>query len=152
MPDTLSKPPIQPGASWRVEAGRKGAAARKTRGNQYTTGKPERVHVEDMRARIKVGILLSKLERDVEGKIELTDGQRASIKLLIDKALPTLQAVEQSMTEPAVTRSESELLEAMRQLMLSHPDLVQQILGEQAKAVAAQPTGEAVQQTKIEAA
>ena len=117
-------------ADWRVEAGRKGAAARKTRSNQYKTG---RVNVEDMRARIKVGILLAKLDKDATGEEKLTEGQRASIKLLLDKAMPTLQAVEQTQMEPAALVTKDGEREMLQALITQHPDLVQELLAEQAR-------------------
>jgi hypothetical protein len=116
---------------WRVEAGRKGAAARKTRSNQYKTG---RVNVEDMRARIKVGIMLSKLEKDAIGGEKLTEGQRASIKLLLDKAMPTLQAVEQTTLEPAATKSEAEIYSELLALLSANPEMRAQV-----KAILDQP-------------
>lgn len=86
-----------------------------------------------MRARIKVGILLAKLDKDATGVEKLTEGQRASIKLLIDKAMPTLQAVETVVQEPAVTRSEAELLQELKAVLSRSPDLTQQALAELAK-------------------
>lgn len=91
------------------------------------------MNVEDMRARIKVGILLAKLDKDASGEEKLTEGQRASIKLLIDKAMPTLQAVETTQIEPAAALTKDGEKELLRALILQHPDLVQEVLGEMAK-------------------
>lgn len=124
-----------PKDDWRSEAGKKGAAARTAKRNQYSDGaKPmHQRNVEDMRARIKTGILLAKLEKDAIGKGNLTDGQRASIKLLIDKALPTLQAVESTQLDSAATRSEAELYADLKALIAAHPDLIQAALAEHAR-------------------
>lgn len=115
-------------ANWRSEAGKKGAAARTSRNNQYTRG---RGNVEDMRARIKAGILLARLETDALGKGKLSKGQRDSAKILLDKAIPTLQAVESYIiTEPAASRSEADILAELRALVAANPELIAQILAE----------------------
>lgn len=86
-----------------------------------------------MRARIKVGILLAKLDKDATGEEKLTEGQRASIKLLLDKAMPTLQAVEQTQLEPAALVTKDGEREMLQALITQHPDLVQELLAEQAR-------------------
>lgn len=140
MDTNLALDPEQPAKDWRSEAGKKGAAARKTNSNGWIK-RGEQLDVEAHRKRIKVGMLMAKLMRAAEGKLELSTTQVAASKILLDKALPTLQAIEQTFVEAAVTRSEPELLAALRDLMLAHPHLVQQILGEQARNAAdAQPS------------
>lgn len=64
-------------------------------------------------------------------------------KIVLPYLKPALSAVEQTILEPAISRSESDLStdfkEAMRRAMVENPDLVQQILGEQAKLTHLKP-------------
>lgn len=148
----------KPKEDWRVEAGRKGNAARKTRNNQYSAGSMTNARAEDMRARIQTGIMLTKLHKDATGQVPLTDGQRASIKLLIDKAMPTLQAVEATQLEPAMVLSEEDILTNITLLLKQRPDLINRAQAELAKeqanpvSDASQPTGVQPQQSDKSAA
>lgn len=74
-------------------------------------------------------------------KSEATRMQAA--KIVLPYLKPALSAVEQTVVEPAMTREEHELSadlkEALRRAMIENPDLVQQILGEQAKNATLSP-------------
>ena len=105
------------------------------RANQWTKRR-EQLDVEGHRKRIKVGALLGLATRIALGQSEATAAQVAALKVVLDKALPTLQAVEQIHSEPAATASESDLLSGLRAIFQAHPGLVQQILGEQARNAA----------------
>lgn len=48
----------------------------------------------DVRKRIQTSQLVNRLQDDGLGKINLTDGQRASIKILLGKSLPDLSTVQ----------------------------------------------------------
>lgn len=48
----------------------------------------------DVRKKIQTTQLVNRLQDDGLGKINLTDGQRASIKILLGKSLPDLSAVQ----------------------------------------------------------
>ncbi len=54
-------------------------------------------HDAETRKKIQASQLINRLQNDAMGKIELTDGQRASIKILLDKSLPSLKAIEGQM-------------------------------------------------------
>lgn len=53
-------------------------------------------HKEEIRAKIQVSVLIGLLHKDALGEMDLTDGRRASIKILLAKCLPDLQAIEVS--------------------------------------------------------
>jgi hypothetical protein len=78
-------------------------------------------------------MIMAEMHKAALGKKELKDGQVAAAKLLLDKAMPTLQAVEQTNVEPAATRSEAELLSELKAILAANPDLAQQALAELAK-------------------
>jgi hypothetical protein len=106
------------------------------RSNQWVKNRErmERFHnAEEHRNKIKVGMIMAEMHRAALGKKELKDGQVAAAKLLLDKAMPTLQAVEQTNIEPAATRSEAELLSELKAILAANPDLAQQALAELAK-------------------
>ena len=94
----------------------------------------EQLDVESMRKRIKVGNLLARLYKAGRGKLDLSSNQIQAIKLLLDKAMPTLQAVETSYSEPAVERSEPELVAELKRVFDSSPGLLDQIIAERAQA------------------
>jgi hypothetical protein len=56
-------------------------------------------HAQRTRDKIRVSQLLNLLDQDAFGLIKLEDGRRASIKLLLDKALPNLASQEITVTE-----------------------------------------------------
>lgn len=112
------------------------------RSNQYTKAREQArlaIDAEEHRRRIKVGMLQARLHSAAMGKAEMSATQVAAAKVLLDKAMPTLQAVEQSHSEPAVTRSEAELLEELKALLAANPDLAQKALAELAKESGTQP-------------
>lgn len=84
-------------------------------------------------------MLQARLHSAAMGKADMSATQVAAAKVLLDKAMPTLQAVEQTNTEPAVTRSEAELLAELKQYLSAHPDLTQQALAELAKEAGSEP-------------
>lgn len=89
--------------------------------------------IEDMRRRIRVGMLLSRLEDAVDGRVEITPVQAQAAKILLDKALPTLQSIEQTTIDPSSALGEGDIRDQLRALLAAHPDLVQELLGEQAR-------------------
>lgn len=94
----------------------------------------EKLSAEDHRQRIKTGMLTARLQRAALGKVEMSTNQVQAAKVLLDKAIPTLQAVESVITEVAANRSESDLLNDLREIIKQHPDLIQQLLAEQARS------------------
>jgi hypothetical protein len=112
------------------------------RANQWTKARDQArlaIDAEEHRRRIKVGMLQARLHSAAMGKADMSATQVAAAKVLLDKAMPTLQAVEQSYTEPAATRSEAELLAELKAVLASNPDLAQKALAELAKESGEQP-------------
>jgi len=121
---------------WRSEAGKKGALAKKNNELQWAARKRVAINAEEHRQRIKVGMLITKLEKVAAGKLKLTQSQVTAAKALLDKALPTLQAVEAHViTEPAATRSESDLLADLRALVRAHKELIREILADEDRTI-----------------
>lgn len=116
-------------------AGRLGAEAVKARGTVRNGWMKRRdaLDVESIRKRIKVGMLVSRLEDASEGRVEMSPTQVAAAKILLDKAIPSLSAVEQTTIDPSAALGESDIREQLRTLLQAHPDIVGELLGEQAR-------------------
>jgi hypothetical protein len=74
--------------------------------------------------KIRAENLSQRLEQFVAGEIELSQAQVSAAKVLIDKGKPSLQAVSQSQEDPMAGRTEEELLEQIRDLISSRPELL----------------------------
>jgi hypothetical protein len=55
-----------------------------------------RRQAENHRASIKVGVILERLQAAATGAIDLTPTQTKAAQILLDKALPTLQSIDQT--------------------------------------------------------
>ena len=53
-------------------------------------------HQDEVREKIKVSNIIDRLEKHIDGLIELTATQVASARILLDKSLPSVNAVELS--------------------------------------------------------
>ena len=53
-----------------------------------------RRHTEVARERIKVSVLLDRLDKHSEGKIEMTTTQVKATEILLDRSLPKLQHIQ----------------------------------------------------------
>ena len=64
-------------------------------------------HDEQTRLKIQTSQLINRLIQDAMGEIELSDGQRKSIDILLRKSLPDLARIEHSgeVTIPTVMRA-----------------------------------------------
>lgn len=98
------------------------------RNNQFSTQRA--LDAEGHRRRIKVGMLLARAERIALGKEDATQSEVGGLKLLLDKALPTLQAVEVTNPEGAILRSESDLLADLKRLVEAHPEIIKLLLAQ----------------------
>ena len=107
-------------------AGAKGSARRERYSNGAIKRRAEK-DVELIRERIQVGMIVSKLEQAVAGELELSSAQVQAAKVLLDKRLPTLQAVEQSQANPWDKITPEQLLEQVRALIAAHPEVMQAI-------------------------
>ena len=68
-----------------------------------------RRQAENHRASIQVGKILERLDRASEGKLELTPVQVKAAQILLDKALPTLQSIDQTTTVETPEMSPDEI-------------------------------------------
>ena len=95
-------------------------------------------HAETARASIRVTKLVQRLEQASEGTRDMTVTQLTASKILLDKVLPSLQAVDQTITANEHEQlSEHELLDKLRVLIAAHPELARSLLtadAEQGKA------------------
>ena len=79
------------------------------------------------------------LERHLDGKLDMSATQVQAAKILLDKGKPSLQAVEQTMLEPAMARTESEILDQLRAYIAQHPELIAELVGAQARDAGSAP-------------
>ena len=96
-------------------------------------------HDRATKDKIRAENLCQRLDSFVAGEIQLSPAQVNAAKILIDKGKPSLQAVEQSQSDPWADKSEQELLDSVRALISSHPALLAQfrVLVEPVKEVEA---------------
>jgi hypothetical protein len=104
--------------------GAKGQKARKVRSNRWLKRRDEKDR-EAIRERIKTDMLCAQLERAAAGEIELSPTQVQAAKVLLDKTLPSLQAVEQTQIE--APKDEGEILGALTHLLSQNPSLLRQL-------------------------
>jgi hypothetical protein len=104
--------------------GARGQKARKVRSNRWLKRRDEKDR-EAIRERIKTDMLCSQLERAAAGEIELSPTQVQAAKVLLDKTLPSLQAVEQTQIE--APKDEGEILGALTHLLSQNPSLLRQL-------------------------
>jgi hypothetical protein len=101
--------------------------------NQFTTGN-QTEHPEQVRQRIRAGVVARFLESVVEDGAEKTSDRVAAAKILFDKTLPSLSSIDQvnhdgDMNNPEQTKAKLRML-----ISKCDPALLSQILGELAKA------------------
>lgn len=94
------------------------------RSNQYIKRAERYRDIEFARRKIKAGILISRLNKAAAGKTELTKSQLEATKMLLDKAVPSLQAIEQTNIDPMDEMSEDQHLSQAMALITSNPALV----------------------------
>lgn len=94
------------------------------RSNQHIKRRERAEAAEFARRKIRAGILISRLNRAAKGKLELSKGQLEATKILLDKALPSLQAVEYRQEEQPQTPEE---IEAQLRSLLADPGLRAQL-------------------------
>lgn len=78
-------------------------------------------HDEDTRTRIKVGNILTRLQKHVDGEIDMSSTQLKAAEILLRKTLPDLTSVEHSgevttsyvMQMPSVAENASEWLKTV---------------------------------------
>ena len=78
-------------------------------------------------AGIPAGHLVSRLKKHADGEIELSPTQIRAAEILLDRALPKLSAVEQTVIDPAASMSEEEILAQLVDLARKHPQIVRKL-------------------------
>jgi hypothetical protein len=53
-------------------------------------------HTDQVRAKIKTGVLMDRLQKNAMGEIEMTRDQIKSAEILLDRSLPKLQQIQHS--------------------------------------------------------
>lgn len=91
--------------------------------NQFTTGK-RTGHSEATKDKIRAEKAARLLEQEIDGEAELSDGKRASAKILMEYGKPKLSAVEQTTVNELEAMSEGELVEQLRALITAKPELI----------------------------
>ena len=77
------------------------------RSNQWTKAKEVQGKVNERdRDRVRAEVLADRLEKHVNGKVDLSPTQVQAAKILIDKGKPSLQAIEQTNSEEPPTEQE----------------------------------------------
>ena len=78
-------------------------------------------------AGIPAGHLVSRLKKHADGEIELSPTQIRAAEILLDRALPKLSAVEQTVIDPASALSEEEILAQLVDLARKHPQIIRKL-------------------------
>lgn len=89
--------------------------------------KPGEGHDQATKDKIRAEQLSNRLEKFINGEIELTPAQVNAAKILIDKGKPNLQAIEQRQSDPFEGMNEQELMEALRALISSNPEVARHL-------------------------
>ena len=119
--------------------------------NAYTKGTRDRMDPRQ-KAAIRASQLSNRLHKFAMAKGEkvkkhyMDQAQVSAAKVLIDKGMPSLQAIEQTQVSEYDKMSPAELLDYVRAFITSHPELIAQ-LGLAPKLVSADPTPDATHNT-----
>jgi hypothetical protein len=101
--------------------------------NQFTKGTRKR-HDEHTKDKIRAEQLSRRLFKFAKAKGEkvkendMTQGQVAAARVLIERGKPALQAIEQTNINPLDTASPEEIQEQVKALITSRPELLMSIL------------------------
>lgn len=84
---------------------------------------------ESTREKIKISYYINRLDQyisggtDATGKVvDLSAGQVKAIQILLDKSLPSLSAVDQTV-EQVVSRTEEEMMDELKEMVARNPEL-----------------------------
>lgn len=84
---------------------------------------------EHHRQSIRVGVILHRLQACVEGTLEMRPTELQAAKLLVDKAIPNLQAVAISEeTPPEALLSEQQIIDNLVERLEAMPEVRQAVL------------------------
>jgi hypothetical protein len=91
-----------------------------------------RPHPEEVREKIRVGNIIARLEKIIEESEQEANVISAS-KILLDKTLSSLTAVDQTNRDATEAMDEASLVAKLRAVAQKNPQLMSQILGDIAR-------------------
>jgi hypothetical protein len=77
---------------------------------------------ESTREKIRVSYNVNRLQDFIDGKVELSQSQVKAISILLDKSLPSLSSVDQTV-EQVETRSEEDMMVELKEMIAKNPSL-----------------------------
>ena len=83
---------------------------------------------DNAREAIKSHAIIQRLTKIVNGEVNGTSVQVAAAKILLDKSLPSLQAVESTQIDATPIQSKTELYRQLAGILKSQPDLIADVL------------------------
>ena len=87
---------------------------------------------------INASKIVSRFQKHMDGDLELTPTQIRAGEILLDRALPKLSAVEQTVIDPASALSEEEILAQLVDLARKHPQIIRKLQAQMTPVIAAQ--------------
>jgi len=87
---------------------------------------------------INASKIVSRFQKHMDGDLELTPTQIRAGEILLDRALPKLSAVEQTVIDPAASMSEAEILAQLMDLARKHPQIIRKLQAQMTPVIAAQ--------------
>lgn len=87
---------------------------------------------------INASKIVSRFQKHMDGDLELTPTQIRAGEILLDRALPKLSAVEQTVIDPASALSEEEILAQLVDLARKHPQIIRKLAAQMTPVIAAQ--------------
>ena len=71
--------------------------------------------------------LVNRLKKHARGEIEMSPTQIRAAEILLDRVIPKLSAVEQTVIDPAASMSKEEILAQLVDLARKHPQIVRKL-------------------------
>lgn len=99
--------------------------------NQFIKG-TRTEHPEEVRARIKAGNIVARLERIVD-ESDNDSVVIAAGKVLLDKAISNLSSVDQTVRDETAEADPEQLKSKLKAIVLSNPALLSEVLAEMAR-------------------
>ena len=82
--------------------------------------------------------LVNRLKKHARGEIEMSPTQIRAAEILLDRVIPKLSAVEQTVIDPAASMSEAEILAQLMDLARKHPQIIRKLAAQMTPVIAAQ--------------
>lgn len=107
-------------------------------GNQYTqaeTRQKTQAQVRDWQERVDVGSVLGILRAAAVDGLEVSASRIKAAEVLLDRLVPRLSAVEQTVIDELDTLTRGEILERIKSLLATDNSLLPELIGLQAREV-----------------